>query len=79
MISRTTLLLAAPPWPELAPLFDLTVFIDVPEAELDRRLQNRWAHFGKTPDEARAWIDGNGLPNIRGVTRGSRPADLVVT
>ena len=73
------LLLDEAPWTSLAPFFDLTVMIAVTEAELDRRLLDRWAHFGKTPQAARDWIDSNDLPNIRRVTRGSRPADITVT
>lgn len=72
------LLLNEAPWSDLADFFDLTVMIDVPESELDRRLLDRWAFYGKTPQEARAWIDGNDLPNIRRVTRGSRPADFTI-
>jgi len=78
VVEGNYLLLNEAPWPDAAPLFDLTVWIDVPEAELDRRLLARWAHYGKTPAEARDWIDGNDLPNIRRVTQGSRPADVVV-
>ena len=78
VIEGNYLLLNEAPWPEAAPLFDLTVWIDVPEAELDCRLMARWAHHGKTPAEARAWIDGNDMPNIRRVTLGSRAADVVV-
>ena len=78
IVEGNYLLLNEAPWPDLAPLFDLTIWIDVPEAELDRRLMARWAHYGKTPAEARAWIDGNDMPNIRRVVAGSRPADLVI-
>jgi pantothenate kinase len=78
VVEGNYLLLNEAPWPEAAPLFDLTVWIDVSEAELDRRLQARWAHYGKTPAEARAWIDNNDLPNIRRVTQNSRPADVVI-
>jgi pantothenate kinase len=78
IVEGNYLLLNEAPWPDLAPLFDLTIWIDVPEAELDRRLMARWAHHGKTPDQARAWIDGNDMPNIRRVVAGSRPADLVI-
>lgn len=70
------LLLDEAPWTALS--FDLTVMIEVPEAELDRRLLARWDFYGKTPAEARAWIDGNDMPNIRRVTRGSRKADVRV-
>ena len=78
VVEGNYLLLNEAPWPELRPLFDLTVWIDVPEAELDRRLQARWAQYGKTPDAARVWIDSNDLPNIRLVTQGSGQADLVL-
>jgi pantothenate kinase len=78
VVEGNYLLFNEKPWDQAAPLFDLTVWIDVPEPELDRRLLARWAHYGKTPDEARAWIDGNDMPNIRRVVRGSRGADVVV-
>jgi pantothenate kinase len=78
VIEGNYLLLNEAPWPQAAPLFDLTVWIDVPEDELDRRLLARWAHYGKTPEQARAWIDGNDMPNIRRVTRNSGPADIVI-
>jgi pantothenate kinase len=76
VVEGNYLLLNEPPWDALAPLFDLTVFLDVPIAELDRRLLARWAHYGKTPAEARAWIDGNDMPNIEKVIHHSRAADV---
>ena len=79
VIEGNYLLLDEPPWTDLAPLFDLTVFLDVPESELDCRLLARWDHYGKSPAEARAWIDSNDLPNIRRVTQGSRQADLTIS
>jgi pantothenate kinase len=78
VIEGNYLLLNEAPWPQAAPLFDLTVWIDVPEDELDRRLLARWAHYGKSPEQARAWIDGNDMPNIRRVTQNSGPADYVI-
>jgi pantothenate kinase len=72
------LLLNETPWTDLGDYFDLTVMIDVPEAELERRLLDRWAFYGKTPEAARAWIDGNDMPNIRRVTRGSRAAEVTL-
>jgi pantothenate kinase len=77
VVEGNYLLLDQSPWTALTPLFDLTVFLDVPLAELDRRLVARWAHYGKTPDEARAWIDGNDMPNIKTVINHSRDADVV--
>ncbi|MBC7740123.1 MAG: nucleoside/nucleotide kinase family protein [Candidatus Saccharibacteria bacterium] len=78
VVEGNYLLLNEAPWPEGLPSFDLTVWIEVPEAELDRRLMARWAHYGKSLADARAWVDGNDLPNIRRVTQGSRAADLVL-
>lgn len=78
VVEGNYLLLDEPPWPDLAPLFDLTVWIEVPEAELDRRLVARWGHYGRDPVEARAWIDGNDMPNIHRVIHGSRKADIVI-
>lgn len=72
------LLLNAPPWPTALPLYDLTIWIDVPEPDLISRLMARWAHYGKSEAEARAWIDGNDLPNIRRVVAGSGRADVVI-
>lgn len=76
IVEGNWLLLDEAPWN--AARYDLTVFIDVPEAELDRRLLDRWAHFGKTPEQARAWIDGNDLPNIRRCIAGSRGAEVSI-
>lgn len=76
LVEGNWLLLDEAPWN--AAQYDLTVRIDVPEAELVRRLLDRWAHHGKTPEAARAWIDGNDLPNIRRAIHGSRAADLVL-
>ncbi len=78
VIEGNYLLLNEVPWVEAAALFDLTVWIAVPECELVRRLQVRWAQHGKTPAAAQAWIDGNDLPNIRQVVAGSKPADLTL-
>jgi pantothenate kinase len=78
VVEGNYLLLHEAPWDRLLPFFDLTVFLDVPMAELDRRLMSRWAHYGKSPAEARHWIDSNDLPNIRRVIGGSRAADVTV-
>jgi pantothenate kinase len=72
------LLLDREPWSSLRPLFDVTVMIEVPEAELRRRLRLRWEGFGLTEDEIAWKLDGNDLPNGRLVRDGSRPADFAV-
>jgi pantothenate kinase len=78
IVEGNYLLLNEAPWTQLAPFFDLTAFIDVSEAELERRLLARWAFYGKTPEQARAWIDSNDMPNIRRVIEGSTAADVRV-
>ncbi len=79
IVEGNYLLLDRAPWTALRPLFDLTVFAEVPEAELVRRLTARWHHHGKTEAEARAWIEGNDLPNALTVIRGSARAEIVLT
>ncbi len=79
VVEGNYLLLDDPPWSEVAGLLDFTIFIDVPAAELHRRLMERWARYGKSEAEARHWVDTNDAPNIRRVLEGSRPADVRVT
>ncbi|WP_116599354.1 nucleoside/nucleotide kinase family protein [Primorskyibacter marinus] len=70
------LLLNQAPWGELAAQFDLTVFLEVPFAELERRLAERWDTLQGV--ELITKMEGNDLPNARTVIRESRRADLVV-
>ena len=72
------LLLDQAPWSGLAPMFDLTVSIVEPEAELARRLHARWVHYGLTPEQITAKMEGNEMPNVRLVLNGSRKADVLV-
>ena len=59
------LLLDRAPWTGLAPFWDLTVLIEVPDAELRRRLTDRWEHYGLSPADIAHKLDGNDLPNGR--------------
>ena len=69
-----------PPWDALAPLFDRTLFVDVPEAELAAAPASRaGCDHGLDPAAARARADGNDLPNARLVAARSRPADVLWT
>lgn len=78
IVEGNYLLLDDGPWHQLAPLFDLTVFLDVPEAELVRRLTDRWRHFGKADAAAQDWISSNDLPNALTVITRSQPADITI-
>ncbi|RXT52431.1 nucleoside/nucleotide kinase family protein [Bosea sp. Tri-44] len=77
LVEGNYLLLDRPPWTEILPLFDLTIFIEVAIAELDRRLLARWTDLGRSEEAARAWVEGNDLPNARLVIESSRQADIV--
>ena len=72
------LLLDEEPWSRLAPLFDFTIFLDVPRDELERRLVQRWLDHGRTPEDGRNWVNSNDLPNVDRVLARRRQADLVV-
>lgn len=78
IVEGNYLLLDDPRWRDAADLFDLKVFLDVPEAELERRLIQRWLDYGHDEASARAKALGNDIPNARLVTRHSVGADLVV-
>lgn len=73
------LLLGRAPWDQLAPMFDLTVMVDVPEDVLAQRLRARWVHYNLTEDGIRQKLEDNDLPNGRTVRHDSRPADLILT
>ncbi|MES0213420.1 nucleoside triphosphate hydrolase [Mesorhizobium sp. M0028] len=78
LVEGNYLLLDEEPWTRLAPLFDLSIFVDVPRADLERRLLERWHEHGRSDEDARAWIASNDMPNIDRVLARRRPADLVV-
>ncbi|MER8436359.1 nucleoside/nucleotide kinase family protein, partial [Mesorhizobium sp. M1393] len=65
-------------WSRRAPLFDFSVFVEVPRAALECRLLERWHEHGRSDDDARAWIASNDMPNIDRVLARRRPADLVI-
>ena len=78
VVEGNYLLLRDAPWNALAVLWDLTVFLDVPEAELERRLVDRWLHHGLDPQAARHRAEANDLPNARLVATRSVPAEVVL-
>lgn len=72
------LLLRDAPWSELRSLFDVTVFIDVPEETLRERLTDRWTSYRLSPEELRTKLEDNDLPNARLVIAESGEADFCV-
>ena len=74
IVEGNYLLLDQAPWSRLAPMFDVTVMIEVPEHALRARLRGRWERLGLTPPEVTAKLDDNDLPNGRLVRDASAPA-----
>ena len=75
LVEGNYLLLKQEPWAKVKPLFDLTVFLKVPLAELERRLIQRWLDHGFTPAAAEAKARGNDIPNAELVLKESAAAD----
>lgn len=72
------LLLRDAPWDRLRDLWDLTMFLDVPPDELERRLIARWHHYGLSDEAARRRAFDNDVPNARIVIERSVAADIVI-
>ncbi|TMV76791.1 nucleoside/nucleotide kinase family protein [Thioclava sp. BHET1] len=78
IVEGNYLLLQTPPWSRLAPFFDQSVFLDVPEAELALRLRRRWEGYQLTEEQIRVKLDEVDLPNGRRVAAESRSADFIL-
>lgn len=78
LIEGNYLLLDEEPWSRLRPLFDFTVFIEVPFEELERRLIKRWLDLGFDMAYAKNWIASNDELNIRHVLSHRLPSDVVI-
>lgn len=78
VVEGNYLLLQDPVWSDLAALFDLTVFLSVPMAELRARLVDRWLTHGLSQAEAEARTEGNDIVNARYVIAHSAPAHLTL-
>jgi pantothenate kinase len=77
LVEGNYLLLERAPWNALAPLFDATLLVRVPEAELRRRLVERWLTHGLGHEAAVNRAEGNDLPNAALVGAESRAADVL--
>ena len=73
------LLLDRDPWRSLRSCFDTTVMIAVPEAELRRRLRQRWVGYGLTEAEIDFKLAQNDVPNGRVVLESSGPVQYILT
>lgn len=70
------LLATQSPWDRLKPIFDYTIFVDVGEDELRRRLRERWRGFGLDEAEVTRKVEENDLPNGLAIISMSAEPDL---
>ena len=66
------------PWPEVRRTLDEVWFVDVAPDERRRRLTARHIEFGKSPEQAQAWVRDVDDPNAERVERVRHKADLVI-
>lgn len=78
IVEGNYLLLDDPAWAPLRDRFDATVFLDVPEEEIEARLVARWEGYGMNAAGVRAKLEQNDLPNALLVILRSVAADFVV-
>ncbi|RCK42461.1 nucleoside triphosphate hydrolase [Thalassospira profundimaris] len=77
LVEGNYLLLNQAPWQQLAPLFDLKLFLDVPVAVLEQRLIQRWLDHGFDSETATRRALENDIPNARVVQSQSVGADHI--
>jgi pantothenate kinase len=79
IIEGLYLLLQREPWSSLKPLFDVSVFLDVPRVELERRLMQRIVNHGHDEAYAKNWIASNDMLNADEVLSNSAVADVTLS
>ncbi len=67
------------PWPEIRAQLDEVWFVDAPTDERRRRLVARHIAFGKSPEQAQAWVHTVDDINAERIETVRTKADLVVT
>jgi len=72
------LLLDQPIWRELKQYWDLSVYLEVPVEELERRLIQRWLDHGLDPQAAQTRARGNDLVNAKFIIENSLTADVSI-
>ncbi len=79
LVEGNYLLMQTSGWRDLAALWDMSIYLDVPENELQKRLVARWLDHGMSLADATARAAQNDLPNARVVIDDSAAADYVFT
>lgn len=76
IVEGNYLLFDEAPWFNLAPLWSLSVCLDVPMPELRARLIQRWLSHGLSRAAATARATRNDIPNAKSVIDRALPADV---
>ncbi|MGM0784999.1 MAG: nucleoside triphosphate hydrolase [Pseudomonadota bacterium] len=76
IVEGNYLLLDEGPWPALRPLFDMTLFLDVPDELLEARLIQRWREMGQDQAGALERTHHKDMLNARLIKAASVAADL---
>jgi pantothenate kinase len=79
LVEGNYLLLKQKGWKNLKRLFNCTIMLKVPEAEIQRRLTARIISYGFDEAHARNWIASNDMPNVHTVLNESAKADLDIS
>ena len=78
LVEGNYLLLDEQPWSQLRPLFNYSIFLNVPVDVLQSRLIQRWLNHDHTLEEAKARALSNDIPNARRVYDRLSKADQVM-
>lgn len=79
IVEGNYLLLDRPHWRDLAPLWDLSIYLAVPRDELRARLMERWRTHGFDEAAAAEKTDTNDLPNADFVAAHLIAPDITIT
>jgi pantothenate kinase len=78
IVEGNYLLLDSGGWERVAPLLDVTFFVETPDDIRLARLIERHERFGKSPEAARAWANGPDEDNARLIAGTAPRADHVI-
>jgi len=78
IVEGNYLMFDADGWRDLAPLWDVTVRLDVPLPELRARLIQRWLSLNHSRAVATRRAEGNDIPNAQSVIDLALPCDLTL-
>lgn len=78
IVEGNYLMFDADGWRDLAPLWDVTVRLDLPLPELRARLIQRWLSLNHSPAVATRRAEGNDIPNAQAVVALALPCDIIL-